>query len=97
MDASLMSCQVMTELAIDEARRNRILMEYQTVYPACERFQELADRGKESELQKQTQFARKTCFIKKPTFDQGDYYWEPEHPRAQFDAWTKAKYATKFK
>jgi hypothetical protein len=94
-EAAYASCAAMSELAIEELRRNRGPFDYRTTEnPACERFQNPADHVKEHLLQKPGQFARKACFTKTPTFQDGP--WKEQFScmpleRLQFDKWTRAK------
>lgn len=88
----------MAELAIAEARRNAGFLSYQTVYPACERFQQLSDRVEEHKLQKAPDMMRKMCFFKTPEFQDGP--WRSQFnpmpwQNVKFDTWTRAKGATK--
>lgn len=92
--ASHMSCDAMSLLAIEETKRNAKVLGYQTVYPACERFQQLADRTEEHRLQKVPVFARNACFTKEPAFQEGP--WQTQFqpvplPNVRFDTWTRAK------
>jgi hypothetical protein len=93
--AGNVSCDAMKQLARDEALRNRSMCDYQTLYPACERFRELADRVEEYKLQKPPGFMRNMCFTKTPSFQEGDWaarFGGGPTPRdVRFDTWTRAK------
>lgn len=92
--AANVSCEAMSELAIQEARRNSALLGYQTVYPACARFLELADRKEEHTLQKPATFAKNYCFTKEPAFQEGPWQTQFQSiplPNVRFDTWTRAK------
>lgn len=92
--SSQMSCQVMTELAKDEARRNMNPLSYQVVHPACSKFQELADRETEYFLQKAQPDGKKACFEKATNFQEGP--WTSQfaplmNPNIAFDVWSRRK------
>lgn len=98
--AADVSCVAMKELALDEGKRNAAALQRNLVFPACERFQKLADREEEYVLQKPTTFSRKMCFTKTSHFQQGD--WETAFPKngvdvwnARFETWTRAKGSNK--
>jgi hypothetical protein len=84
----------MTELAKNEAVKNRDILFYQAVHPACERFQNLADRGQEDDLQKPTVYGKKVCFTPMPTFRDGNWtkQFETKTPDpVRFDIWSRRK------
>lgn len=96
-EAANVSCDAMSELAIAETRRNAAFLGYQTLYPACQRFQELANRVEEHNLQKTPQLLRKACFTKTPEFQEGPWkqqFSELAWQQMRFDTWTRAKGAT---
>ncbi|NBP66979.1 MAG: hypothetical protein EBU66_20325 [Bacteroidetes bacterium] len=57
-----MSCDTMHKLAINEAKNNKLLQEYSTINPACEKYTKLADRLTEDVLQKGEGLTRMMCF-----------------------------------
>lgn len=96
--AAKMSCEAMTTLAKQEAARNAQNLSYFVLHPACGRFQELADRGTEHDLQKTIGTLRK-----KMCYDRADKYqdgpWKSEQPttlqdpfKVRWDEWTRAKF-----
>lgn len=96
--AGSVSCDAMSELAIAETQRNAGVLSYQVAFPACERFQQLADRVQEYNLQKPPGLMRKMCFTKTDDFQQGP--WETQFNQVpwqnvNFDKWTRAKANTK--
>jgi hypothetical protein len=92
--SSEMSCQAMSELAKNEAIRNRDIMFYQTIHPVCERFQNLADREQEYDLQKPITFGKKACFTPTPSFRDGpwkDMFNVKTSDPVRFDIWSRRK------
>lgn len=96
--ADQLSCDAMRELAIRESRRNAANTGYMLLHPACSRFQTLADRGAEHDLQKTFgSFKKKICIDKSPKF--GDGPWKAAFPpeilappvAERFEQWTRAK------
>jgi hypothetical protein len=93
MSASAMSCAAMHELAREEASRNVNVLSYNVLHPMCSRFQELADRKDEHELQKPPQFAKKLCFTKTPQFQDGPWrdQFAPIPRPLEFDVQTRRR------
>lgn len=67
------SCTAMTELAMKQYLQNQKGLLYQTNFPACERFLQLADREEEHRLQKPLTTAKKMCFTKNDDYQAGEW------------------------
>lgn len=94
MSASEMSCQAMTLLAKQEAERNQGVMFRQVLHPACEKFQQLADRAEEYVLQKPSVFGKKMCFSQTENYQDGpwkDQFKPLTSLQASFDTWSRRK------
>jgi hypothetical protein len=95
--AETLSCDAMTELAIAEVRRNRGASDYMLVHPACERFQQFADRKAEHDLQKTSTLRKNMCTEKLASYQDGP--WKTDQPPTilappvteRFVEWTRAK------
>lgn len=95
--ADNMSCDAMSALASDEARKNINRLDYLVNHPNCERMHALADRVDEHQLQINPLgvLPRKLCVYKTELYGVGkwDKVMTPlDTPVvAQFDKWTRAK------
>lgn len=93
--SSQLSCQIMTQLAQDEARRNNGPLSYQVVHPVCEKYQQLADREAEHLLQKTNPHGKKACFMKQHNYQDGPWTAQFASPLHQndvaFDIWSRRK------
>jgi len=91
-NSSALSCLAMRDLAIKETEENQIYMSYLLQDPSCERYQSLANRLKEHQLQG-TQLSRRLCFTHDPTLKQGPYNMHLSNglKTQQWDQWTRRK------
>ena len=96
--ADQLSCDSMRDLATRESLRNAAHSGYLLLHPACARFQTLADRKAEHDLQKTAGSFKKTiCIDKSPKFQDGP--WKAAYPTEilpppvaeRFEQWTRAK------
>ena len=95
--ANKMSCDAMSFMAQNESLRNARVMDYLVNHPTCERFNSLADRGLEHEIQANstTAISRKLCVTKTAQYGIGEWtaMMNPPLPPvlARFDEWTRSK------
>jgi len=94
LSADKVSCDAMSTLAKDEYFKNKIYEQYLLQDPSCFRYQSLANREEEHQLQKNGGISRNLCFEKTPQFQQGP--WEEVYkPSVElptfYEKWTRAK------
>lgn len=90
--SSSISCLAMRDLAMKEAEENNVHLSYLLMDPSCQRYQALADRVQEHNVQA-TVLSRRLCFTHDPTLKQGSYELPMSNglPQQRWEQWTRRK------